>query len=218
MRKLLVLAAIGGGVWHLSQNGLPTFSPVEVYDATGNPLVKVITIADCGRPCKMAIDELKRRRVAFEEIEIDPHDDNDNSEAFELWKNAGRDVFPLLVSGDQVINGSGTPAMTASLLARNFDDKYLTSTEKNYFKNHFNADGSPRVVVYGADWCPYTRKLRAQLEDDNVDYLMIDVDKHYDKKRMSKTMEIEGFPATWVGYTRARGSDIGDVRKVMNSY
>lgn len=218
MRNFIILAIVAGGVWHLSQNGLPAFSPVEVYDGAGNPVVRVITFDGCGKPCQMATQELQRRGVAFEEVAINPHADNDESDAFKLWKSAGRDSFPLVVSGDQVINGSGTPAQMATLLGRNFDDRYLTRTEKGYFKNHFFSDGSPRVVVYGADWCPYTSKLREQLDDDGVDYLMIDVDKSSDKTRLSKTMEIYGYPATWVGYTRARGVDIADVDHVVRSY
>ncbi len=218
MRKILVLAIVVGGIWQLSQHGLPTTASVAVYDESGDPLVKVISIENCGVSCRMATDELKRRRVAFEEVIIDPHDKSDDSENFRLWKRAGRDVFPLVVAGDQLINGSGTPAQMASLLARNFDDKYLTDSERRYFRRHFDTDGSPRVVVYGADWCPHTKKLREQLDDDDVDYVMVDVDKSADKLDMIKSMEIGGYPVAWVGYSRARGSDISHVNRVLDSY
>lgn len=218
MRKFVLLAVVAAGAWQLGQNGLGTSPSVEIYDDTGNPVVKVITIDDCGKACRLATDELKRRRVAFEEIRIDPHDSSDDSEDYALWKRAGRDVFPLVVSGDQVINGSGTPAQMATLLGRSFDDRYLTSNEKRYFQNHFYADGTPRVVVYGADWCPDTAKLRRQLDDDGIDHVMIDVEKSGEKKRLAKTMEIYGYPATWVGYTRARGVKIRDVNRVIESY
>ncbi len=65
MRKILVLAIVVGGVWQLSQHGLPTSASVEVYSESGDPLVKVISIENCGVSCRMATDELKRRRVAF---------------------------------------------------------------------------------------------------------------------------------------------------------
>ena len=106
----------------------------------------------------------------------------------------------------------------AGILGINFGDEYLSRTEKRYYKNHFYADGSPKIVMYGTDWCPYCKKLREEFEANNVDYIEIDVEKSGEMETMLKTMEIYGYPATWVGYTRVNGSNLKAVNAVMRSY
>jgi len=218
MRKLFFLIVIAGGAWQISQNGFPSLSSVKVYDESGNPIVKLITVDDCGKPCQMAKNELKRRRVDFEEITINPNDDSNNDDNLALWKKVGRNSFPLIASGEEVINGSGTPAAMATMLGLNYDDKYLTRTEQRLFKNHFNQDGSPKIVVYGTSWCPGTKKLREELKASNVDFVEIDVERNGDQERLLKTMEIGGYPATWVGYTRVNGTNLKSVNSVLKSY
>jgi len=216
MRNLFFILIAGAGAWQWSQGGFSFSSSVSAFDESGNPVVKVLTVDDCGKPCQMAISELKRRRVDFEEIQIDPH--QGTGDAVDLWKAEGQGGFPLIVSGEEKINGSGTPAQVATLLGLNFNDKYFSSAEKRYYKKHFYEGGSPRVVMYGADWCPYTKKLREELQANNIDFVEIDVDKSGQKEKISRTMGISGYPTTWVGYTRVNGSSLKDVDKVLKNY
>lgn len=216
MRKLILFSAIGFGVWQWTQGGFPSFSQVNAFDEAGNPVVKVYTVDDCGKPCDMALNELKRRRVKFEEKRIDPN--NETDEDVEEWKKLGRNSFPLILSGEEKINGSGTPAAMATMLGLNYDDKYLTSTEQRLFKNHFNPDGSPKIVVYGTSWCPGTKKLREELQASNVDFVEVDVERTGNQDRLLRTMEIGGYPATWVGYTRVNGTNLKSVNTVLNDY
>ena len=65
----------------------------------------------------------------------------------------------------------------------------------------------------GKQWLQYTNN-----SPDNVDYIEIDVEKSAYKNRIIKTMEIGGYPATWVGYTRVNGTDLRAVNKVRNAY
>ena len=216
MRKLILFSALGFGVWQWTQGGLPSFSQVNAFDEAGNPVVEVYTVDDCGKPCDMALNELKRRRVKFEEKRIDPN--NETNEDVEEWKKLGRNSFPLILSGEEKINGSGTPAAMATMLGLNYDDKYLTSTEQRLFKNHFNPDGSPKIVVYGTSWCPGTKKLREELQASNVDFVEVDVERTGNQDRLLRTMEIGGYPATWVGYTRVNGTSLKSVNTVVNDY
>ncbi|MCP4982224.1 MAG: hypothetical protein GY935_17235 [Gammaproteobacteria bacterium] len=216
MRKLAFVLAIGVGAWYWHHGELPFLSPAGAFDEAGNPEVWVFTIAGCGKPCQQARSQLKGRRVSFEEKLIDPN--NDNDENVKLWKKVGRNGFPLIVAGKERLIGAGSRPKMATLLALNFGDKYLTRTEKRYFEQHFYADGSPKIVMYGADWCQYCKKLRTELEADKVDYVEIDVEKSGEKERMSKTMEIYGYPATWVGYTRVNGTTLKAVKTALNNY
>ena len=72
--------------------------------------------------------------------------------------------------------------------------------------------------MYGADWCGYCRKLRTEFEDDGIDYIEIDVEKSTYKTQITKTMEIDGYPATWVGYTRVKGTTLKAVKSTLKSY
>ncbi len=72
--------------------------------------------------------------------------------------------------------------------------------------------------MYGADWCGYCRKLRNEFTENGVDFIEIDVDRHPSKDKIMRTMEISGYPATWVGYTRVNGSNLRAVNKVVRNY
>jgi len=216
MRKLLLFLIIGAGAWYWDKGDSPLMSTAGAYDEGGNPVVWIFTVNNCGKPCEQGRDGLKRRRVAFEEKRVDLNNDADDN--VKLWKTLRKDNrFPLIVAGDEKIIGSSRPAI-AGILGVNFGDKYLSRNEKRYFKNHFYADGTPRIVMYGADWCGYCKKLRDEFNANNIDFVEIDVEKSGDKETMAKTMEINGYPATWVGYTRVKGSNLKAVNNVLKTY
>jgi glutaredoxin len=215
MRKLIFIIAVGIGIWYWQNGQIPFLSTAGAFDDAGNPVVWLFTVKNCGKACSMGRNNLKRRRVAFEEKLIDPNDSSDPN--VDLWKSVGRGGFPLIVGGDIKIKGSGTNSMIVEMLGINFGNRYLTSTERRFYKKHFYDDGTPRIVMYGADWCPYCKKLRTEFNDNNIDFLEIDVDKSAYKTQITKTMEIPGYPAVWVGYTRVNGGDLRAVKKVMRS-
>jgi glutaredoxin len=216
MRKLMLLIAIGVGFWFWDKGELPFMSAAGAYDKGGNPVVWIFTVKNCGQPCQQGLDGLDRRQVEYEEKQVDLN--NDADENVKLWKTLRKDNrFPLIVAGKEKVIGSSRPAM-AGILGINFGDKYLSRTERRYFKEHFYADGSPRIVMYGADWCPYCKKLREEFDANDVDFIEIDVEKSGEMQTMAETMEIYGYPATWVGYTRVNGSDLKAVNAVLRSY
>jgi glutaredoxin len=216
MGKLILIVAIGFGVWTWHNGELPFMSPAGAFDQNDNPVVWIFTVNGCGQPCQDGRDGLQRRRVAFEEKQINVDDDTD--ENVKLWKTLRSDnSFPLIVAGNEKIVGSSRPGL-AGILGVNFGDKYLSRTEKRYFENHFYLDGSPKIVMYGVDWCGYCKKLREEFQADNIDFIEIDVEKSREKATLVKTMEIYGYPATWVGYTRVKGTNLRAVNKVLQSY
>ena len=112
--------------------------------------------------------------------------DDDTDENVKLWKTLRSDnSFPLIVAGNEKIVGSSRPGL-AGILGVNFGDKYLSRTEKRYFENHFYRDGSPKIVMYGADWCGYCKKLREEFQADNIDFIEIDVEKTERKRHWLK--------------------------------
>lgn len=214
MKKLLLVVAIGIAGWYWNGGNIPFLPSAGAYDEAGNPAVWFFTVDDC-KVCDEARNQLKRRRVDFVEKRINPA--TDDNEDVEFWRRKGRNMFPLIASGSEVAIGSGSSPM-ATVLALSFGDKYLTHNEKVLFKKHFYEDGSPKIVMYGADWCQFCAKLRTEFNDNDVDFIEIDVEKHAYKEKIIKAMEIHGYPATWVGYTRVNGSTLKAVNKVLKSY
>ena len=210
MKKLILLILIVAGIWywyknHSSQDG--------IFDENGNPVVMVFTVADCG-PCQDVTEFLNKRDVPYQEIEINPSDNQDNN--VKLWKKSGEKGFPYTLAGHSKVVGT-TKWGLISLLGTNFGDQYLTYDEQYFFKQHFNEEGYPQIVLYGVSWCPYCVKLRKEFNDKSTAFVDIDVEGSGEKERMTSVMEIQGYPALWVGYTRVSGTEYDDVMKVVKA-
>jgi glutaredoxin len=124
-------------------------------------------------------------------------------------------MLPLTLAGNAKVKGSSKWELIG-LLGDNFGDQYLTQDEKVYFSQHFDANGSPNVVLYGTSWCPGCAALRKEFEAHDVNYVDIDVENSGEFDKMTRVMDIPGYPATWVGYTRVHGVTYNDVKAVMN--
>ena len=94
MRKLVFLIAIGVGVWFWDKGELPFMPAAGAYDEGGNPVVWIFTVRHCGAPCQQGLDGLDRRRVEYEEKQIDLN--NDADENVKLWKTLRESVIPRL--------------------------------------------------------------------------------------------------------------------------
>jgi len=180
-----------------------------IYDENGNPDVIVFTIDQCLDLCDKVISDLNKRGVPFRELVIDPSDESDENVI--LWKDLGSGGFPFILSGKEKVIGN-SQAQLASLLGKNFNKQYLTSIEMKYYDAHFYPDGSPKVVLYGTDWCGYCAKLRKDFKTQNIDFVDIDVEKSKNQSELMKTLEINGYPAVWIGFKRVRKSDIDGVQ------
>jgi glutaredoxin len=156
---------------------------------------------------------LSARGVAFQEKEIDPSNDQDKD--VQLWREMGNNVFPLTLAGRSIARGMSKWDLI-SLLCENFGEQYLTLDEQKYLQRHFDANGKPKVVLYGTDRCPSCAGLRKDFRDNGIDFVDIDVEKSGEFDKIVRVMDIPGYPATWVGYTRVNGVTFSDIKAVMN--
>ncbi len=213
MKKFLLIGLLGVAFWYYNHGQLPSAnkSITPVLDASGNAAVWIFTFNGCGSSCADAVMELRKRKVPFTEKVVSAEGSN-----FKLWEGYKTDdTFPLIIAGEERLTGFYVPDI-ASILGNVFGDKYLTQDEQRYFKSHFNSDGSPRVALYGTDWCRYCAALRKELHAHQVSFEDIDVEKTEDKDVMLQTMGIAGYPATWVGYTRVKnGANFSDVMALL---
>ncbi len=204
MKKIIVVIIIAGLLYHFRYE-LPILSGSGAFDSNGNPEIWAFTSNNCGGWCKKGMSYLKSRRAPVRELSLDS-----DEEAQKLYKDLGRGNLPYIVAGNQKVAGF-YPAMISSALAISYGDQYLTSSEKKYYKNHFYPDGSPKIYMYGASWCPFCKKMRVEFESRDMDYVEIDVEKSANQDHMVKTMQIDGYPVIYVGYRRAPQARIGRV-------
>lgn len=212
MKKLILLITLGAGLWYWYDGNLSFGKTPAALDGAGQPVVWVFTFDACGAPCAEALDDLRKRKAPFVEKLIDPAD-KDNADV-QFWQAHRATSFPLIVVGDDSLAGFNRPEL-ANLLAQHFGDTYLHAQEQRYFQKHFNADGSPRIVMYATAWCGYCKRLRTEFQQNNIDFTEIDVEKSGEQQLLSTTMGIRGVPATWVGYRRVQGSSLADVKKAF---
>lgn len=214
MKKILVFVGLVliYQYWHTGH--LPLMKRPVAVDASGNPALLIFTYDGCGKVCDDAVKELQDRRVPFTEKRINP--ENDSDENVKLWKKYrdGDDHFPFMVAGKNSFAGFYKPEI-ASLLGKTFGEVYFTPLEKHFYQQHFNADGTPRIVLYGTSWCGYCAALRREFRVNKIDFLDVDVEKSSEQNLLCETLGINGYPATWVGYHRVRGSDLAAVKDAM---
>jgi glutaredoxin len=205
-RLLLIPLSLAGIVYGCWATGHLAFVDKRVTNfISAKPNVWIFTFKDCGAVCNAAVQELKNRQVPFEEkIVTESNIDDANGKLWQQYQNVG--AFPIIVAGTASIAGYYPPKV-ATLLGKTFGDTYLSADERRYFKNHFNADGSPRIVMYGTDWCPFCAALRQDFNNNKVEFVDIDVEKTGEETLLKTVMGINGYPATWVGYTRVFNGD-----------
>lgn len=210
MRKLIILILIVGGIWYWQKHHSHTS---VVLDASGNPAVLVYTARQCGAPCQDTLNILDSRGVPYQEKELDLS--NDQDEDVKQWRSVSDSALPLTLSGRSKVKGSSKWELVG-LLGENFGDRYLTQDEKVYFGQHFDASGKPIIVLYGTSWCPGCAALRKEFDAHGVTFVDIDVEKSGEFDKLTRVMEIPGYPAIWVGYTRVHGVTYSDVQAAMN--
>jgi glutaredoxin len=209
MRKLVVVALIIVGVWYWQKGG---FTKDLSFDKNGKPVVVVFTTNGCA-PCQAAINMLRARGVPFQEKILDLENEQDKD--VKLWKKIGNNMLPLTLSGNRQVAGSSKWELI-SLLGENFGNQYLTFDELTYFMHHFDTKGSPKIVLYGAAWCQFCAALRKEFNDRGEKYVYVDVEKSGEFEKLTRVMEIPGYPAVWVGYTRVHGTTYDAVKAVVN--
>ncbi len=210
MRKLIFVALIAAGVWYWQK-----YSSARdvILDEAGNPAVLIYTEKQCGAACEVARNMLDSRGVPYQEKELDLEDEQ--NEDVKRWRRIGGNRLPLTLAGHSKVNTASKWELIG-LLGNNFGDTYLTQEEQGYFARHFDASGAPMVVLYGTSWCPGCAKLRKELEEHGVSFVDIDVEKSGEFEKLTRVMEIPGYPATWVGYNRVNGFTFDAVKAAMN--
>ncbi len=109
--------------------------------------------ADWCPDCRRAKAYLKENNIPYEFIDVDL--DESATKRVESINN-GKRIIPTVIINDKPYTNPNNDQL-ASVLGINEDF---------------------RIVLYGADWCPDCRKSKAFLNDNQINYQFIDIDKN----------------------------------------
>ena len=208
MKKLLFLLLIVAAAY-FSKPELFMFSEKGAFDSDDNPQVWLFTFDDCGKPCDSIASMLDKR---VEYTEFNAYDEIGKQY---LQKVGGSQGFPLTVIGKQKVLGSDTMKIL-STLAEVIGSDTLTSSEQSVMTGHFYEDDTPAIVMYGASWCGYCKKMRNYFEENGIDYTELDAEN--EAKDAFATLKGNGFPLIYIGYRRISGANIKQVEQIINEY
>ncbi len=109
--------------------------------------------ADWCPDCQRAKKYLKENNIEFNFVDVDL-----NSDATKLVEtiNKGKRIIPTLIINGKSYTNPDNAALAAAL--------------------GINKVG--RVIMYGADWCPDCRRAKTYLQNQEINFQFIDVDKH----------------------------------------
>ncbi len=163
--------------------------------------VVMLWVPECGDICLDQAKQIQRRGIDVVNLDV-----QDGASGTRLWDElgGGNGPYPTFLVGKDVFRAGQRGDLRSKLL-----DVYgpgaLKSVEKQYFKKHFNPDGTARAVLYTAVWCGYCKELKADLDASHTPYTEIDAEKHYNPQELAEVMNIPGFPTAYFGYERLSG-------------
>jgi len=109
--------------------------------------------ADWCPDCRRAKKYLQENKIAFDFIDVDL-----DKQATRLVEtiNKGKRIIPTII-----VNG-----------------KSHTNPDNSQLATVLGINPNGRVILYGADWCPDCRRAKSYLQNNEVNYQFIDVDKY----------------------------------------
>ncbi len=109
--------------------------------------------ADWCPDCRRAKSFLKENNIDYDFIDVDLDEQATNK--VELINN-GKRIIPTII----------------------INNKSYTNPNNNQLAAALGVNEDYRIVMYGADWCPDCRKSKSFLNDNNINYQYIDIDKN----------------------------------------
>lgn len=206
MKSIFILLIIAASLYYFKPE-LFNFSTNGAFDSNGNPQVWLFTFDQCGKPCNDALLTLNNR------VEYIEYNASDSDGKEKLKSIGGSNHFPLLLIGNQKIE-TNNKWKIVSTLAEVMGEDTLTPNERRVFQGHFYEDGSPAVIMYGASWCGYCKKMREYFIKNEIQFTELDAEGA--AKSEYTALNGTGFPLIYVGYRRIQGANIAHFEKIIN--
>lgn len=200
MKNLIIFIVLTAGAYYAYQYFA---QPKGLFDESGKPLSILFMYDDCGAPCNEAVTMLKRRGIDYEQINM-----NSGPEAeTRLRSMGGSSTMPQLYAGTRRVDGFNRLRFTEAL-GETYGLNIVSGSTREAFESHFHSDGSPKLVMYGASWCPYCKKAREHFQENNLEFKEWDVEQESKGRRYFKTLEGNGYPLIYVGFRRVNTDSV----------
>ena len=211
MKKIVFIAAVAALYWFKPEL-FPFGSHGGEFDGASNPEVVIFTFDGCGAPCGNAVTLLKDKGINFENVDVGASRENEQR----LRSLGGGSRLPITFIGSQRVDGFHEQRLNEALsLVYGLD--VLDQRTREVIATHYNEDGSPKVVMYGASWCPYCKKAREFFERENVHYSELDVEADATAAQRYEVIKSSGYPLIYVGAKRFEGLDKRGVLQAIES-
>lgn len=200
MKNLLTLILLAAAGYYAYQQ---IIQPKGIYDESGNAKTLLFVFDACGSPCDQAQNFLARRSIPYEPINLS----SDPEAGTRLRSLGGSSTMPQLYTGTRRVDGFHQLRYKEAL-GETYGLDVLGGNDREAFANHFNSDGSPKLVMYATDWCPHCKKAREYFQDNGLAYKEWDVEKESEGKRYFDTLEGTGYPVIYVGFRRVNTNGV----------
>ena len=163
---------------------------------------------NCGRACTEAESFLKGAGIEYERINLSSDAEAENR----LRSLGGSNTMPQLYTGTRRVDGFHHLRYKEAL-GETYGLNALTGNVRDTFASHFYEDGSPKLVMYGASWCPHCKNAREFFQDNGLEFKEWDVEKESEGKRYYQTLEGTGYPLIYVGFRRVSTNTVKSTLK-----
>lgn len=203
MFRILIVLAVIFGVYQIYTKGWQGASSTAL-DKDGKPAVVLVVGPNCGTPCDSVRKLLDSRGVAVEEIDVAGPD------GAPVDNKYGINTYPTTLIGKVKIQGDDL-ARIGAVLAETYGEQMLGRAERLSMAGHFDAQGKPKVVLYGTAWCGYCKKQRELFAEKGIAFDDLDVEVSSSAMSAYQNLNGQGYPLTYVGYRRFDGFHEDDI-------
>ena len=208
MLRVLIVLALIFGVYQIYTKGWQGASSTPL-DQDGKPAVVLVVGPGCGEHCKRVRSLLDSRGVVFEEIDVAGPD------GAPVDNQYGITAYPTTLIGKVQIRGDDL-ARIGAVLAETYGAQMLSGAERSAMAGHFDAQGKPKVVLYGTAWCGYCKKQRELFGQKGIAFDDLDVETSSAAMSAYRGLEGRGYPLTYVGYRRFDGYQEADIMAAID--
>lgn len=182
-------------VLHQSQEMAKAGKKSDTAQAPQSPaVVQVFVGPGCKKACANVEKFLENRKIKYDVIDASAPENLDY----------GVRDYPQTWVGKLTVFGYDRDYLV-SALAEIYGDSVLTADERKAMKSHFDRNGNPVVVIYGASWCDSCRSQRQYFARHRIPFTELDVEASSSARFAFDTLHGQGFPLVYVGYRRFVG-------------
>lgn len=205
MKNLIILVI-------LCAVGYKLYEYKSLSSAMGDSQVLLFVFNECGQPCDDGLSLLREKKIDFETVNL-----STGEEAVKrLRKLGGSNAMPVLFVGERQVAGYHRQRFNEAL-AESHGASVLDPADRKVLTTHFDDNGEPMVVMYGAAWCPYCKKAREYFRANGIPFKEWDVEQDIEGSRYYERIKSSGYPLIYVGYRRLQGFNERAIGEALDS-